>query len=48
MDSRLKAHTQGLGVFVVEEGKYNPMSVISKGSHIEEDWLGRTLLVEKW
>ena len=47
VDPRLEAHAQGLGVIVGEEGKYYPMSAIPKGGRIEDDWLERTLQVER-
>jgi hypothetical protein len=47
VDPRLDAHPQGLGVIVGEEGKYYPMTAVPKGGRIEDDWLGRTLQVER-
>jgi hypothetical protein len=45
IDSRLSGQTQGLGVIVGKRARFYPMQGIKDG--IEDDWFGRTLLIQK-
>jgi len=45
IDPRLPRQTQGLGVIVGKRARFYPMQAIK--DKIEDDWLGRTLLVQK-
>lgn len=48
IDSRLPEGENGLGVMdETHNAKYYPMSAIPKGGSIEDEWLGRQLIVER-
>ena len=48
IDPRLPEGENGLGVMTDDhQAKFYPMSAIPKGERIEDDWMGRTLIVQR-
>lgn len=48
IDPRLPEGENGLGIMTDDhQAKFYPMSAIPKGSVIEDDWLGRKLIVQR-